>query len=427
MTRLERWRFTDVRAYLPRTAADPGPWEDVLGKAPEALRSALLTPLMVGLARDVYSDDPAREPAHLLDDTRFPTRQAIEDHLLDASITAAYGDGSDDLPARRRLAELASHLRRSRTYNLAWWELGKPMALGARALLAGSAVAVVGWALAVAVHLAFGFDLSTSVQGGLMSGGLAGAAFAAAHAWLAVKFPQVLRPTSMRLRLRPGKRRETGRRLTVGLLCGAALGAALNLINSILAGSPLDRAFFFFDTAILAIGYGSGAALAFALLSLLETPFDLQRAGAPAELLASNRRTVAIQVLVSTITASIGAPVLMWGVVLLLRWSPLTGWFGLSPNFDPLYGLFVWANTAAIAGAGYALALTAWGQWLLFAWVWLPVTGALPWNLPRFLEDAYARRVLRRFGPYYQFRHSRMQDYLAGGGLDPAGTGPDRA
>jgi hypothetical protein len=59
-----------------------------------------------------------------------------------------------------------------------------------------------------------------------------------------------------------------------------------------------------------------------------------------------------------------------------------------------------------------AASLTAWGTWLVFARVWLPAHGRLPWRLPEFLEDAYRRGVLRRSGAVYQFRHARLQDHL---------------
>lgn len=60
----------------------------------------------------------------------------------------------------------------------------------------------------------------------------------------------------------------------------------------------------------------------------------------------------------------------------------------------------------------YALAFTAWGQWVILARVWLPLTGKLPWNTVAFLDDAYQRGVLRQTGAVYQFRHSRLQHHL---------------
>ena len=69
---------------------------------------------------------------------------------------------------------------------------------------------------------------------------------------------------------------------------------------------------------------------------------------------------------------------------------------------------------SAIAGAaGYVLGMTPWGHWLVFARVWLPLTGRLPWAVVAFLEDACRRGVLRQSGPYYQFRHARLQAHLA--------------
>jgi hypothetical protein len=82
----------------------------------------------------------------------------------------------------------------------------------------------------------------------------------------------------------------------------------------------------------------------------------------------------------------------------------------------------VWSPTTALSlglvggiggGLAYVLSLTAWGQWVVFARVWLPLTGKLPWGLPAFLDDAYRRGVLRRAGAVYQFRHARLQDHFA--------------
>ncbi|WP_338596752.1 hypothetical protein [Saccharopolyspora sp. SCSIO 74807] len=58
-------------------------------------------------------------------------------------------------------------------------------------------------------------------------------------------------------------------------------------------------------------------------------------------------------------------------------------------------------------------ALSAWGQWVLFARLWLPLTRRLPWRPKMFLEDAYERGVLRRTGAVYQFRHAQLRDHLA--------------
>ena len=75
-------------------------------------------------------------------------------------------------------------------------------------------------------------------------------------------------------------------------------------------------------------------------------------------------------------------------------------------------GLVVGLVAGFVIGTG-RLAVSAWGSWLLFARLWLPLTGRLPWRPKRFLEDAYNRGVLRRTGAAYQFRHAQLRDHLA--------------
>jgi hypothetical protein len=75
-------------------------------------------------------------------------------------------------------------------------------------------------------------------------------------------------------------------------------------------------------------------------------------------------------------------------------------------------GLVFGIEGAFGAGVGYGLCLTAWGQWVALARIWLPLTGRLPWRLVGFLDDACQRGALRRAGAVYQFRHARLQDRL---------------
>ncbi|MFJ1707462.1 hypothetical protein [Kitasatospora sp. NPDC088346] len=67
---------------------------------------------------------------------------------------------------------------------------------------------------------------------------------------------------------------------------------------------------------------------------------------------------------------------------------------------------------ALVVTTGSVLSLSAWGQWVVLARIWLPLTGRLPWALNAFLDDAYARDVLRRAGAVHQFRHARLQHHL---------------
>jgi hypothetical protein len=87
--------------------------------------------------------------------------------------------------------------------------------------------------------------------------------------------------------------------------------------------------------------------------------------------------------------------------------------FALKVPFNPLLTTailgsvtFVFVNELS-AGQG-----TAWVGFVL-ARPWLALRRGLPWRLMRFLEDAHQRGILRQAGAVYQFRHGKLQDYLA--------------
>ncbi|MFK3979327.1 hypothetical protein ACI2K4_02985 [Micromonospora sp. NPDC050397] len=96
----------------------------------------------------------------------------------------------------------------------------------------------------------------------------------------------------------------------------------------------------------------------------------------------------------------------LWAAVELLQGlvGPLT--FGLGA------ALAAGVVVALGGGLGVVLTLTAWGHWVVFVRIWLPLTGRLPWAVLAFLEDAHQRGVLRQAGAVYQFRHARLHDHL---------------
>jgi len=86
------------------------------------------------------------------------------------------------------------------------------------------------------------------------------------------------------------------------------------------------------------------------------------------------------------------------------------------------------AATAAVL-AGLVLGF---GFMLGTAWAWYHLTKAilvlkrrLPWRFMAFLDEAHQRGVLRVAGAVYQFRHARLQDFLAGEG--PVHSPPNAA
>jgi hypothetical protein len=137
-------------------------------KSPCAL--ALSTPLMVALARTVY-DGPNTDPGELADETRFPDKEAVERHLLDAFVGSVYvvPGWPADWPGHkvgrkprpgsvpRWLGFLATHLQRGRTYDLSLWDLRRAIHPADFELVTNSLLSVIAaTAFGTMFTLAFG-------------------------------------------------------------------------------------------------------------------------------------------------------------------------------------------------------------------------------------------------------------------------------
>ncbi|MFJ4860285.1 helix-turn-helix domain-containing protein [Streptomyces sp. NPDC088748] len=457
----------DLVHYLPRTARPTAPagrdgraatgWDPVLERlrtdpegAPGARLAAVLrTPLMVLLARTLYSDTPAQDPAVLLDSARFPTPGAIEEHLLAGFVPSVYGSPPTAVPGARRtrgprtwdplrarhyLGHLAGHLdrpERREGQDLAWWQLRESLPLTSRILavvLACSLVtAVADWLVFPAKNLAAGhgaaFALGTGLLDALLFGPAVGLAFGLVHGLVALLGIRAFEPSRVRIRL-PGRHRPSAgpsaRRVATlvpaGLLGGLVMGLGCGLAHTV--GAQLTYGGVLLDpavveaTAVNCLMYGLTFALAgglvLGLVATLETPIDLGRAATPTDLLAINRSIVVRQALflapMLTLVIAFGGRLmteLLQGVVGPLTWPMAEG-------------LALGAVGGVAGSLSYALAFTAWGQWVLLTRIWLPLTGRLPWATVAFLEDAYRRGVLRQVGAVYQFRHARLQRHLRG-------------
>ena len=123
-----------VAEYLASCQIDPlpAPWQHVIDRLREhpddVVTQVLDTPLMLTLVRDTYG--PGERVDELLDDSRFATREVVEDHLLDRVLPAAYTRplGRPDPPyttdqAQRWLAQLARRMNGEGTRDLAWWQI----------------------------------------------------------------------------------------------------------------------------------------------------------------------------------------------------------------------------------------------------------------------------------------------------------------
>ncbi|MFB7619446.1 XRE family transcriptional regulator [Kitasatospora sp. NPDC056181] len=436
---------------------DRNTWDAVL----EALRAqdtpagrnlaeVLSTPLMVILARTIYSENPTADPAELLDTTRFPTGHALEEHLLAGFVPTVYrrlaparavggpprrgGHGSDPGSERVRhwLGYLAHHLARFDDLDqqdLAWWRIGDSLRASTRLLavmlVCALSITLSEWSVGLIVHqLGAGgaaADLDEILLEGALMGPIAGLAFGSVY-WLIARFgTTAFAPTQVRLRL-PGNHTRIGRGpvhtfasrfgtvLLGGFVMGVGCACAVTLERVLYDRVPLADSAVIQGTLInmLAFGliFGSAAGLVFGLMAALEAPLDIASAATPVGLLSANRTTVGRQVLVLvptlTLAIALGGRLIVDLLQVFLgpmKWQLPDGFFigvvgGLGGTFS------------------YALGFTAWGQWVIFSRIWLPMTGNLPWDTVAFLDDAYRRGVLRQTGAVYQFRHSRLQHHL---------------
>ncbi|MGW0788596.1 NACHT domain-containing protein [Streptomyces sp. NPDC002911] len=365
---------------------------DHLTHHPEAtVARALSSPLMLWLARTVYAR-PDAEPRELADESRFPDLAAVERHLLDSIVLAAFpsGPASPHQPhpirewghsqAQRALGFLAGHLTATGTRELAWWELHRskpPTVLKAPALVAGYVLLMAG---------------STRFHGWVTGGDPFLAFQAAAGAFAAMMFGTV---GSMLLLLSQLWKGPLPRRL-------AAFGRHRSRISGLfwflVVLTPiallLTR-----DEPFLALGFIVPALL----MMVVGAPADTAQAVGPRALLSGERASTALMLLgVAPVIGAIGTLFIVQG-----------------PDHRVLLGSWL-SGTAGVAAV--IVAFSPWTQWLL-AKVTLAGLGRLPWSTMAFLEDARRVGLLRQVGGVYQFRHAQLQARLAAnqrGGGAPA-------
>ncbi|MEU2655016.1 hypothetical protein ABZ615_06805 [Streptomyces sp. NPDC007325] len=369
--------------------------------------SALSTPLMLWLARTVYAD-PATEPAELADPAAYPTRQAIEDHLLDRFVPAAF-DGrvpSDDRwePPRRWKAErarkyaetLAEHLARAGTPDLAWWRLHEATPW---ARVAAVPLLVVAGFLALQVSILAGGTIwgmagRPSAVGGLLASASFGfgvliglGAQLAGRTWYTeLKFGEPRRRVHL---LRPGAALRSAVRATDRKgLSGALFFAIPAFVVGVWSVTrPTD------GPLVWRICGGLCPVLCVLLAVMYAAPTDRgEDATTPRILLRSEHAAVLLGITVIGPVAGFGV-----GIVELSR----SGASALS------------AGVAAWLGASMMLVcVSPWSRWLLGRTT-LALTRRAPWGLPRYLADAHRQGVLRQTGGVYQFRSVRLQERLA--------------
>ncbi|MFI1376119.1 NACHT domain-containing protein [Streptomyces longwoodensis] len=425
----------DLRMYLPRTAqTDPSAahWAAVLASAEEGggglgntpVGRALSTPLMVSLARSVYSDGP-QDPADLLDAARFPTPSAVEQHLLEQFVPAVYKRRSKwrARDVERWLGQLARQADRD---GIAWWKLADAFPMGQRGVAFVVPSVLLG---AITGGLTFGSFVGTAGMAGvvLLLGVVTGCFRSPAPARMTLiasgrvrhvltqvaigpiggtavgmmGYPMVREWGWLSLTLAGGAAGALGGLLTgwgrrmdpdaenpslvregrKGLLGGTAGGFAV-ACGGILAGLSAPTVSYR-EWLLLGVCIG----LAFAIGSAVHVPTPLDTVVTPRSLLRSNRQLALFQMIAGGASYGLVVAVLM----------------------DRAAGLVCGAAVGVAVGiGGYA-----WGRWLVVVRLWLPMRGQLPWRIWAFLDDAHERGVLRQAGAAYVFRHARIQEALA--------------
>ncbi|MEV6275194.1 NACHT domain-containing protein [Nocardia sp. NPDC051832] len=421
--------ITHLPLSVPKSANVPNKWDPVLNSARtqprhRVLLAVLATPLMLGLARTIYSKTDA-DPAELLTilDQRAgepvdELRRALELRLLDGFIPAVYSRTYRRLmpnlrpysveDAARWFGFLARHLQARNTKDLAWWQLifAVPklvvgVAAGATiALTVWLAVGFVGWAGAWQGSPGRAAWLTATLVGGLICGIVGG---------LLMGQGRGIRRTPARVRLRAqGRGGEIVRdvlgqlrswRTRVWVLVWTLGGAIFGILP---AGS--------YEVVLIGcaagIFAGSGTWLVVALIRAMAVPIDPKEAMSPRNLLRIDRSTALRQGL----GVGAGGACAFW----CMMWFAFEPAFGLGFNDVLGDGRWVlgWWLTLCAGLLSWALFFPVWGPWCI-ARVYLPLRRKIPWKTMTFLDDAHQSGVLRRVGGLYEFRHSQLRDQLA--------------
>jgi hypothetical protein len=454
----------DLSEYLPRTTRKAGikkyrpitKWDLVITKLrmpstreEQVAATVLSVPLMVGLARAIYSDNKDRDPGELLQRGLFTTPDALERHLLGDFIPAVYQYPPNFLQhrspgnAQHWLESLARNLKNLNTYDIRWWQLRDTMPLPIR-MFFGLLVGAIGggfllwplWKSGIGLGLGSGFGLGVAMirksrrpirtalrfsgqkvrviefslsgaAGGIAGGELTG--LLAGSNGFAIKF------------LAESVSGSFGMISGVGFAIGLAIGFSFVGVSFFrLAGTGTDipgaknqnRDWLFLPLKSAAIGFlagllggsalgltcglilGAAGGFSAGLAIGLEAAVDIDSSPSPLDLLRADRNNALFLMLLFGLTAGLSIGAAAWLAI------------------GPIRGLMLGVGSGLVDGLGIALGYTAWGQWLIFTRCGLSLTRQLPPSLPTFLADAYQRGILRQAGAVYQFRHRRLQDYL---------------
>ncbi|MFB7916162.1 NACHT domain-containing protein [Streptomyces sp. NPDC056061] len=407
------------RARPPARAAAWARLLETLRKEPSApVAWALTSPLMVWLVRRSYEQHPA-DPGELMNRALFPTREAVEAHLLDRIVPAAFPSQPPN-PGRLHpprtwdaeragvwLSYLAQLLSRREESELAWWQLhSAPLPR----LLALPALLTTGILLSFVIEAAMSGYAEDSVLGHLsvtvdVSAGVLFAAIARSvtASWFGHRITEPRRSANPLLFIQALRSFDRNARVGPWVRLAALVGGPALFVL-------LLALYVFVSPDSVLVWLAVGCVLPTLLTIVYAAPADTVDAATPDELLRGEQS--ALITLVTLVAPLIGAGS---GLFFSLRggggwWPAFGGWAGASATF---------------------VLLSPWSRWVL-AKCSLAAARRLPWSLMAFLRDARTAGLLQLSGGTYRFRNRRLQEHLAGrrarerdeGGGPPA-PGPD--
>ncbi|MEU5927090.1 NACHT domain-containing protein [Streptomyces antimycoticus] len=428
----------DAVAYLEDADWPDGvDWEPVythVREHPEAAATtALSTSLMLSLARTVYQQGD-RAPSELLG---FESRHAVEDHLVDRLIPAAYAPSSGSRPLRvdddtdwqeaeraeKYLTFLATYLHQHGERELAWWRMSGRLFSRWAGLLVGIGLGLFTMIVVAVVRKAVegtgGFDAPATL--GLSVSVLVMLTWYAAPDRVPGRVSFAVRGSLHRLR--GGFR--TGFTLA-SLLAITVLGVAvaIAIVNQTLTARTLVK---YSEVSAMVTGAALTLGVAFAVHQWLDTASENSSHATPMRLLRQDRTSsLASAGLAGAILAALLVPLMVTSTSLaFVVFLALTHWAG-EPRITDILSQAADENGAydsplqvlsatLLPGAVFAVLMLicrSWPRFFLLRIV-LAARGRVPWRFTRFLAEAHEKQLLRQSGGTYQFRHIRLQERLA--------------
>ncbi len=404
-------KAADAAAYLERNLPHRtvGGWAELLTTLKASHHSpisqALSSPLTLWLIRKVYLETRA-DPTDLCDTSRFPTADALTEHLLDHLVDALIRTNPprpdtdeehpfvprhtwDPIDAKSWLAFLAHHMNMISGRDLAWWQLGLAVRRSTKVVIALG----LGLALLCAFMVTFGLVLGpefglTFGPAFVLVGGIA---------FVISGRSSTKEPAYAELRPR-GRIRLLWRRLTAwsSIRAGLLFGLVTGLLFGLIVGSDSGLIDGLAGGLVGGLAFGLIFGLASGFVSWAKTPLTNDRPQTPA---VTFRRDVQLLYLYSFV---FGVGFALVGLV-----------FGLGFVFG--FELFAVIGLGFVFGlaAGFVFGLDQSSGRYLVAIVVLRVQRCLSLRLLTFLDDAHRLGILREAGPAYQFRHAKLQDRLA--------------